>query len=718
MDKWDQEQRMVAEAFQQGMAPFKQEPLVIYGIGKNTPAVLALTEGFTFAGLLDQDPANIGRTVYGKRVLSLEEAAAASKRIVIIARASLVPVIFRRIKAFTGDHGITVYDCGGRLLGNGGNSCGLPDLEYWDRSFEDLKTAVAQHDIISFDIFDTLIGRRVLQPQDVFALVEQELHEEGCQAPFAKLRIRAETLCGHMAALDDIYACLREAGIPGETCGDWRKRELAWERKVVFPREKMAELLLYAKKLGKRVFLTSDMYLPSEQLSELLKLCGITGYDALLVSCEEKAEKSDGSLFGRLLERAGEGTVLHIGDNAFADGEMPRCMGIDTWRIYSGYDLLAVSSIGALLTDFPKELGVRLALGMLCAKLFADPFALHGTRGMVVLPQAEQVGYCILAPWALSFMQWAAGQVRAHGVKEFLFPSRDGYLFYHIGEIMQRHGYFPETALRYFKASRRALSTASIRSEEDLKKAVLRKELYLTKGELLTILFRIVPHSLDTEQAEHAEDPEAFFRYARSYLPEIQEEARYERKNYRTYLESQGLFNDRKSAVFDFFAAGTVQYYLEQMLGKPLLGLYCARTSPSETAAYLDREQILSAFGNAGYYGSENALQTIYIALEALLIDGDGSLAYFDETGNPVFQSSGGVSYLQALETQRHICRFTDDYLSMFGPISISLEAADQFLKVISEGYCRIPRPAADAFIHDDPTVAGSGGPVSFVTEV
>lgn len=708
MEQWDREQRMVAEAFQTGMAPYQHEPLVLYGIGKNTPAVLELTEGFTFVGLLDQNPDNIGKIFFGKRVLPLEEAAAAVKRIVIIARASFVPVIYQRLRDFVKKHEISVYDFSGQLLGQETDFYHAADLEYWNRSYEDLRAAIAEHDVISFDIFDTLLGRYVLQPQDVFTLVERDLQAQGYQETFSELRIRAEKQSGCAASLDDIYAQLHQIGISEENCQDWRNRELAWEKQVVYPRRKLVEAFQYAKSLHKRIFLTSDMYLSKNEMVGLLEPFGITGYDELLISCEENAWKGSGMLFDRLLDKAKGKSVLHIGDNEFIDVAMARAKGLDVFRVYSSYDLLAVSSIQSLLTDMPKDLGDRLALGMLCAKLFEDPFALHETKGRVVLTCAEQVGYCFLGPWALSFMQWAAEQATFHGIEEFLFPSRDGFLFCHIGEIMQKYGLFPGVQMKYFKASRRAVTTASICSEEDLKKAVARKELFLTKGELLTALFRIVPDESDEEQKEHAENTDALFRYACNYLPEICEEARCERENYKSYLISQGLFNRKKSAVFDFFAAGTVQHFLGQILGKTLLGLYCARTRAPETTSYLDHEQILSAFGDTDYYGKANTLQAIYVALEALLIDGDGSLAYFDEAGNPVFQSNNGTSYTQALKTQQFICDFTDKYLSMFGNVSISLKQADQFLGILFGKGCQIKPPAVDAFIHDDPSAVGS----------
>lgn len=65
--EFNREQQNVADSFQTGMAPYQKEPLVLYGIGLNTQAVLALSKGYSFAGLLDQDEGNTGKEFYGKR---------------------------------------------------------------------------------------------------------------------------------------------------------------------------------------------------------------------------------------------------------------------------------------------------------------------------------------------------------------------------------------------------------------------------------------------------------------------------------------------------------------------------------------------------------------------------------------------------------------------------------------------------------------------------
>lgn len=707
--RFGREQRLVAKAFQTGMSAFQKEPLVLYGIGINTEAVLALSVGYTIVGLLDREESNVGKEFYGKPVLPLEEAAALAKRIVIIARASITPVIFSRIKVFAQEHGITVHDYTGKELGASKEAYDPSRLDEWNRSWSDLKKAIEVHDVISFDVFDTLLGRYVLRPADVFSLVERDLQgsHEG-PVPFERLRIQAEQDCGYAAALEDIYSRLQQSGVPQEICREWCARELDWERKVIFPRRKMVEAFCYARSLGKVVFLTSDMYLSKQHIAEMLNRCGIFGYEDLLVSCEEKAEKSDGKLYEKLLKRTGvreRNRILHIGDNRFSDGEMARQMGLDTWRIWSGYDLLSASSFQAFLVKARPGLGIRLAMGLLCAKLFEDPFALHETRGRVVFEQPEQLGYCFLGPWSLGFMQWASEQVRSLGIKQFLYPARDGFLFWRIGQIMQGHGYMEGTDQRYIKASRLAVSTAAISSKEDVMQLVKIRESYLrnrTNGELLQSCFAIEPETSDVETAKPVGSQSEVRSYLEPYLSKILSQAARKRECYLNYLKGLGVCRE-KTAVFDFVAQGTVQFYLERLLGIKMTGLYCG-TLDHPNEMFPASGHVISAFGNTSYYTAENTLLKVYQTLEAVLVDGDEMFLGIGQDGQPVFRSNcEAPANVQALAAQEGACTFVSDYLELFGSESLALGDVDWWLGLLFDPtVCTLADSLLQMFKHDE----------------
>ena len=50
--------------------------------------------------------------------------------------------------------------------------------QYEAKSFEDMKLQAEQYDIISFDVFDTLVERSIARPDDLFDFMEMELEEK------------------------------------------------------------------------------------------------------------------------------------------------------------------------------------------------------------------------------------------------------------------------------------------------------------------------------------------------------------------------------------------------------------------------------------------------------------------------------------------------------------------------------------------------------------
>ena len=71
---------------------------------------------------------------------------------------------------------------------------------------------------------------------------------------------------------------------------------------------------------GKAIVATSDMYLPSGFIQELLHQCGYGTLSNVFVSCEFGASKSDGHLYEKIRKRFGEAkSYVHVGDNRHSD---------------------------------------------------------------------------------------------------------------------------------------------------------------------------------------------------------------------------------------------------------------------------------------------------------------------------------------------------------------------------------------------------------------
>ena len=167
----------------------------------------------------------------------------------------------------------------------------------------------------SFDVFDTLIARRCIAPDGVFARMERELAWPG----FARLRRAAEAaLGGSDYSLADIYRGVAQlAAVPQPVADAWREAEIAAELAEVVP---IAENL---QRVRDGDLLVSDMYLDAAAIRALLDRAGLDRQVGLLVT---PRGKSSGAIWPRLREQLTIGR--HLGDNPHSDVAMPARFGI------------------------------------------------------------------------------------------------------------------------------------------------------------------------------------------------------------------------------------------------------------------------------------------------------------------------------------------------------------------------------------------------------
>ena len=193
---------------------------------------------------------------------------------------------------------------------------------------------VEKHDIISFDIFDTLVMRNVYYNKDVFRLMAQKLDPEW-GIDFFSVRTEAEQVLSQETYpyIEEIYAyisrkypCLQ--GHEEELIA----QEIDLETQLILPRKDVVAVFDLAKKLQKQVYIVSDMYMHHDTLAAILEKNGITGYKKLLVSSEYNSSKPQ-HLFEHYLKEVPEGSCLHIGDSWACDILPSGKLGIDSFRL-------------------------------------------------------------------------------------------------------------------------------------------------------------------------------------------------------------------------------------------------------------------------------------------------------------------------------------------------------------------------------------------------
>lgn len=223
--------------------------------------------------------------------------------------------------------------------------------------FLNFQNAIKRKKVVSFDIFDTLIERSCLLPSDVFFLSAFAFFNNFHKAKnFALARIDAENRARLMSAsrettLDRIYDNI-----------DWPDRsvipsikgyELSTELNVCQGKHSGLKKLNSALSAGKRVVLTSDMYLPQNFVIEILDKNHIFGYEKIFLSCVYGKSKTSSLLFECIKKELGVKAtdIIHIGDSIKADAIGAQKAGIDSFITFrkNAIKRLFFSRIGASL---------------------------------------------------------------------------------------------------------------------------------------------------------------------------------------------------------------------------------------------------------------------------------------------------------------------------------------------------------------------------------
>lgn len=412
--------------------------VLLYGTGNIAVRILEQETEPIIAAILDQY--KIDGYFMGKKIIEwcdIEKNMASD--IIIAASDIYLSEIFKRIIYHCKYHKLTIWDSNGRNLNS------LYDLEkysahescYFEKNKQELQEQILAHDVISFDIFDTLVMRDVLEPLDIFDIVEKHMLKMGIEIHnFKKLRRTAE-LKSNGQNIYEIYRILQQlSNLSDKVVSQIIECELKCEKEHLMRRETMVDLLNFSIKNGKRVFLISDMYLNSEQLQYLLSELGIVGYEKIYVSCEYGSGKV-GGLFDIYLKDVLADSYLHIGDNYRNDILPLKRTKIDTYEIKSAYEMMKISNIDSALI-FANNFFERKLLGYVISKLFNDPFALYQSSGVVEIHSIKELGEYFVAPIALEYIRGVIYLCKHKEYSGVLFISRDGYLFQALYELEKR----------------------------------------------------------------------------------------------------------------------------------------------------------------------------------------------------------------------------------------------------------------------------------------
>lgn len=636
---------------------YRNEKIAIYGLSIVTEQfLLELGDNYQVVGLLD-GYRTVG-TLYGKPIFTIEEAVRQGvKLIVVVARPESCKVIAKRIGRICEKYHITLMDA------HGADLCAQKEPVYTLEglnlvSMEQLRRFLDAYDIISVDMFDTLVMRQTLFATDVFELVDIRLRQQGIAIEdFSRKRLEAEKELSWrtVPTLLEIYIYIKDKYALDDTFPE-RAAETEWtvDRDLIVPRRALCQLLREMYQQGKPVFIVSDSFYSKQQMVDILAQCGITQYTDILTSCDFRTSKTDG-LFDCLQEIIQEKTCVHIGDSTVADVEGAERKGIAAQRIYSGLDMFEhVGYFG--LWDALDSLSARIQTGIFVSKLFNSPFQSESGDMALTVTNAYDIGFLFFSPIISSFVFWFDRQVQEHGLRNIWFSARDGYLVKRLYDMLGRAG----TSI-YFLTSRSAALRAGVENDDDIR-YVEEMRFHGTLQEQLKERFGIEVSAAGTELQNSG---------LMTYRQEILSAAAVNKAHYQTYIHLVDM-QPGSVAFFDLVARGTVQMYVSRMVERTLKGFYFIQQDEAYMRKYgLD----ILPF----YQESEVAKKGIadnYYILEAVLTSPMPSITGFDSLGRAEYaKETRTVEDIACIQSvQAGIIDYFQIYLKLYPRVDIDCD--------------------------------------------
>ncbi|KPJ75502.1 MAG: hypothetical protein AMJ54_14835, partial [Deltaproteobacteria bacterium SG8_13] len=449
--------------------------------------------------------------------------------------------------------------------------------------------AHADHsDCISFDVFDTLVRRRIAPPAQVKVPAAKTLVEI-----LSAHRIE-ETVQGCLETRQIVSRYLRKTEVGkgsdpecpirriitawlqhylAETVSEPEidsvlQAELEAELSVCYPPAGFRRLVNEVKLLGKRLIFISDMYLSAADISRILEHCGYGAvFDAGYVSGDIGLSKKTGRLFRHVLDKESvvPQRLIHIGDDPMADVRIPQRLGIRSYRFHdSAYEIWGTRHrrLQKLGRSTPSWEGARW--------VDMSPPDCEQTQ-VAASDGVYAIGLHILGPVLTNFIHQVIERVAEDGTNVVLFPAREGFIlltiYNRLASCFRKHAAPPGMYACLSRQSTFLASVSRVGEREIVRglhtRPTLRKllnKLSLDPGRFETVAAKCGIDNLDEMIAQPLQDGRLRRFFSTDEFSKILSDTRARcRELLYDYLRQCGLFTAERAALVDVGWTGTIQ---------------------------------------------------------------------------------------------------------------------------------------------------------------
>ena len=348
-------------------------------------------------------------------------------------------------------------------------------------------------EIVSFDVFDTLVCRSVMEPVDVFHLIAQAIAQsdditvsQSFVDHFVKCRRGTEQLLRYkldkmrgaadveeMQILDVYTEMLHQAGEKVENADRLVALEQAMELRCLKVRKAGYVLFQQALAAGKTIIIISDFIHPGSFVEQVLSQCGYAGWSRLYVSSDVGLKKHSGRLFEHVLDDLGDvdkDRMCHFGDNPQGDIKMAQVHGVPAYHLPSGPSLVKqLIKRDALNHNAIANSLVTRAIYSHYANRYL--YAGQGTaqnHRLELISTLEEFGYLTIGPLMYAFSRWLLLEAERESIQQIILFARDSILPFENLKMLQSKLGLKRLNICYVPVSRRAVSGLTLRSPADV----------------------------------------------------------------------------------------------------------------------------------------------------------------------------------------------------------------------------------------------------------
>ncbi len=329
--------------------------------------------------------------------------------------------------------------------------------------------------LYSFDIFDTLISREGLLPQSIFYAVKARMQSSGLFNQniidrYPEIRTFAESAARELMnktresrdsikteiTLDQIILQIQAVyGVTDEQAVLLKQFEIEAELAATIPLPDRIRKVKELVSSGEKVILISDMYLPKDVITEMLRKADpmLTELPFFL-SNEYGVLKSNRLLFFEVYRSFKPyynfSKWIHTGDNLNSDQNQPRKLDIYTRRVINPEPNEIEEAMIEKLSSYDAFKVAAMQVRMRSEFEFA--------RSTFVIDY--------VAPLFVSYVDWAIRDSIKRGFKTLYFVSRDGHPLKRIADALIRVNNW-DIKTKYIYASRRVFRVPSYIDEID-----------------------------------------------------------------------------------------------------------------------------------------------------------------------------------------------------------------------------------------------------------